>query len=106
MIKNTSSRVVTLRWNLQDFDLKPGETFDVKKFGANDPKQVLQLEDRFVSKTKGALVKLEKSEAAPEEQTEDGSDASAEGQAGESAASSSAESTEGAKGGAKKKKKK
>lgn len=57
MLKNVSDRTVELRWDGKSVHLNSGDMCDVTaSFGVHD-KQILALEDRFMSKFKYMLVK-------------------------------------------------
>jgi len=59
MLRNESKEAIPLRWNGKTVVIKPGDSLSVEKeFGA-DSKQVVFLEDRFMGKNPGAIVKYE-----------------------------------------------
>jgi hypothetical protein len=69
MLKNVSSATVDLKWAGASVSVKPGESLSVETaFGAKD-KGIVAIEDRFVSKFGGAIIKFEPKaipEPAPE----------------------------------------
>lgn len=59
MLRNESKEAIPLRWNGKTVVIKPGGSVSVEKeFGA-DSRQVVFLEDRFMGKNPGAIVKYE-----------------------------------------------
>jgi len=69
MLKNVSKETIELKWTGVVVSLNPGDCCDVtKSFGVED-KQIIALEDRFVSKFKNKIqkyvVKKETEEPAP-----------------------------------------
>jgi hypothetical protein len=59
MLRNESKEAIPLRWNGKTVVIKPGDSLSVEKeFGA-DSRQVVFLEDRFMGKNPGAIVKYE-----------------------------------------------
>jgi hypothetical protein len=69
MLRNESKEAIPLRWNGKTVVIKPGDSLSVEKeFGA-DSRQVVFLEDRFMGKNPGAIVKYETGTGAakPEE---------------------------------------
>lgn len=85
MLKNKGTRVQVVGWNGVSFSIKPGETFDVKKFGewVDSPLRVHQMEDRLVFKSQGELEVVGTKKEVPPPPEKNANDTGAGGAASE-----------------------
>jgi len=57
MLRNESKESIPLRWNGKTVVVKPGDSLSIEKEFGSDPRQTVFLEDRFMGKNPGAIVK-------------------------------------------------
>ncbi len=74
MIKNITEGLVQVKWSGKEMYISPNQCIDIgSEFGVQD-KHLLALEDRFVSKAKGKLIKFiyeTPAEIIPQEEPEE-----------------------------------
>lgn len=70
MLRNISTEPLTLKWNGKEIILHPQDALDVQETFNLTEKEILAVEDRFVSKLKGKIEKGSKEIKKPQEQEE------------------------------------